>query len=67
MAGAFPCLGLIGGGVGLGLLFNGYLIAVSRNPSVKGELFSSLILGFALIEATALFSLLMSFLILFAF
>jgi len=41
--------------------------AIARNPSLKGELFSIAILGFALTEATALFALLMSFLLLFAF
>jgi F-type H+-transporting ATPase subunit c len=60
-------IGLGGAGIGIGLLFSGYLLSLSRNPSLKGELFSSLILGFALVEATALFGLLMAFLILFAF
>lgn len=60
-------IGLIGAGVGIGVLFGAYLLALSRNPSLKGELFSNLILGFALTEATALFALLMSFLLLFTF
>jgi len=60
-------IGLGGAGAGIGILFSGYLISLSRNPSLKGELFSGLILGFALVEATALFGLLMAFLILFAF
>lgn len=58
-------IGLSGAGVGIGLLFSSYLISVSRNPAMKGELFTALVLGFALVEATALFSLLMAFLILF--
>lgn len=60
-------IGLSGAGVGIGVLFAAYLSSISRNPSLRGELFSSLILGFALVEATALFSILMAFIILFGF
>ena len=60
-------IGLSGAGVGIGLLFSSYISGISRNPGLKGEMFSALILGFAIVEATALFSLMMSFLILFAF
>ena len=60
-------VGVAGAGVGIGVVFGAYLNALARNPSLKGELFSSLILGFALTEATALFALLMAFLLLFAF
>jgi F-type H+-transporting ATPase subunit c len=38
---------------------------ISRNPTLKKDLFSIAILGFALTEAIALFSLMISFLILF--
>jgi len=60
-------IGVLGAGVGIGLVFAGYLIAMSRHPGLKNDLFSALILGFALVEATALFCLLMAFLLLFAF
>lgn len=60
-------IGLMGASVGLGVLFGCYLISLSRNPGLSSVLFSNLVLGFALIEAMALFSLLMSFMILFAF
>ena len=46
-------------------MFGLYLISLSRNPSLQNELFYILILGFALSEATALFALIMAFLILF--
>lgn len=59
--------GVMGAGVGIGNLFHGYLVALSRSPNMKTELFSTMILGFALTEATALFALLMSFMLLFAF
>lgn len=53
--------------ISISIIFSGYLNAVARNPSMKAELFSTMILEFALVEATALFALLMTFLILFAF
>jgi len=59
-------IGLAGAGVGIRTVFGAYLIAVSRNPSLQAELFKSAILGFAITEAIALFSLMMAFLILFA-
>jgi len=59
-------IGLAGAGVGIGTVFGALVIRVSRNPSLKDELFKLAILGFALTEAIALFSLMMAFLILFA-
>ena len=58
-------IGLAGAGVGIGVVFGSLLIAYSRNPSLKGQLFGWAILGFALTEAIALFALMMAFLILF--
>ena len=57
--------GLAGAGIGIGLIFSSLIIGVSRNPNLKAELFRYAILGFALTEAIALFSLMVSFLILF--
>jgi F-type H+-transporting ATPase subunit c len=56
----------IGAGVGIGTVFGALVIGTSRNSSLKDELFKMAILGFALTEAIALFSLMMAFLILFA-
>ena len=39
--------GLIGAGVGIGIVFGALIIGVSRNPSLRGQLFSYAILGFA--------------------
>ena len=44
-------IGLAGAGVGIGTVFGSLLIAVSRNPNEKDELFRLAILGFALTEA----------------
>ena len=60
-------IGLAGAGVGIGTVFGALVIGTSRNPSLKDELFKMAILGFALTEAIALFSLMMAFLILFVF
>jgi F-type H+-transporting ATPase subunit c len=59
-------LGLIGAGIGVGTVFSALIQGVSRNPSVRGQLFTYAILGFALSEATGLFALMMSFLLLYS-
>ena len=60
-------IGLVGAGAGIGGVFGSLLNSVSRNPSLRRELMRTALLGFALTEATALFSLMMAFLILFTF
>ena len=41
------------------------ILGVARNPSLRGQLFSYAILGFAFSEATGLFALMMAFLLLY--
>ena len=53
-------------GVGIGTVFGALILGISRNPSLKDELFKMAILGFALTEAIALFALMIVFLFLFA-
>ena len=60
-------IGLAGAGVGVGSVFAALINGTARNPSLKQQLFSFAILGFAITEAVGLFALMMSFLILFAF
>jgi len=60
-------VGVAGAGVGIGTVFGALVLGIARNPSIQQELTRAAILGFALTEATALFALMMSFLILFAF
>jgi F-type H+-transporting ATPase subunit c len=57
--------GVGGAGMGIGVVFGSYIIAVSKNKDLERQLFSYTILGFALVEAIALFALMMGFLILF--
>merc|ERR1711916_112931 len=59
-------VGCAGSGAGIGTVFGSLIIGYARNPSLKQQLFSYAILGFALSEAMGLFCLMMSFLILFA-
>jgi F-type H+-transporting ATPase subunit c len=58
-------IALAGVGAGIGIIFAGFLLAFSRNPNAKKDLFSITILGFALTEAIGLFALMMAFLLLF--
>jgi len=58
-------IGVAGAGVGIGLVFGSFIMAVSRSPDMEKTLFSYTILGFALAEAIALFALMMAFFILF--
>merc|ERR1712241_56907 len=59
-------VGVAGSGAGIGTVFGSLIIGYARNPSLKAQLFSYAILGFALSEAMGLFCLMVAFLILFA-
>jgi len=60
-------VGCAGSGAGIGTVFGSLCIGYARNPSLKSQIFSYAILGFALSEAMGLFSLMMSFMLLYAF
>ncbi|CAF1266527.1 unnamed protein product [Adineta steineri] len=60
-------VGVAGAGAGIGTVFGSLVVAYARNPSLKQQLFSYAILGFALSEAMGLFCLMMAFMLLFAF
>ncbi|XP_038058103.1 ATP synthase lipid-binding protein, mitochondrial-like [Patiria miniata] len=59
-------VGMAGSGAGIGTVFGSFIIGYARNPSLKQQLFTYAILGFALSEAMGLFCLMVAFLILFA-
>lgn len=65
IAAGLATISLAGAGAGIGIVFAGLMISVSRNPTFIRQLFLFAILGFALTEAIALFGLMMAFLILF--
>ncbi len=58
--------GLAGAGLGIGVVFAGLLVSTAINPFVKDDLFRLAMLGFALTEAIALFTLMVTFLVLFS-
>jgi F-type H+-transporting ATPase subunit c len=59
-------ISMAGTGVGIGVVFAALINGTSRNPALRGQLFTYCILGFALTEAIALFGLMMAFLLLYA-
>ena len=56
----------IGAGAGIGIVFAGLLIALSRNPAKEARLMQIVLLGFALTEAMGLLAIMMAFLILYS-
>jgi len=65
IGGGLATIGVLGSGVGIGIVFGALVQGVARNPSLKQQLTSITILGFALSEAVALFALMIALLILF--
>ncbi len=59
-------IGVIGAGAGIGIVFAGLLLGLSRNPSKEAKLMQLALLGFALTEAMGLLALMMAFLILYS-
>jgi F-type H+-transporting ATPase subunit c len=66
LAAGLATISICGSAVGIGIIFGCLVLGTSRNPSVKNQLFSYTILGFALCEAICLFGLMMAFLLLYA-
>lgn len=59
-------IGVCGSGVGTGIILGALVSGVARNPALRGQLFSLAILSFSLVEALALFALMLAFIILFS-
>jgi F0F1-type ATP synthase membrane subunit c/vacuolar-type H+-ATPase subunit K len=64
-AGALALLPLLGVGMGLGKLFASFVESVGRNPSAKKDIFQVGMIGAAMTEAIAIFSLVVAMIILF--
>ena len=58
-------IGVGGVGAGIGNIFSSLIGSIARNPAARSQVFGLAMLGFALVEAVALYALLISFLILF--
>jgi F-type H+-transporting ATPase subunit c len=63
---AIATVGVAGSGVGIGIIFGCFFMAVSKHPAIEKTIFPYVILGFALSESMALFSLMMAFLLLYS-
>lgn len=59
-------IGVVGAGAGIGIVFAGLLVAISRNPQKEARLVQLTLLGFALAEAMGLLAIMMAFLILYS-
>jgi len=60
-------IGIAGAGVGIGIVVNGAVQGMARNPDASGNLLTNMILGIAFAEAQAIYCLVIAFLILFVF
>ena len=59
-------IGVVGAGAGIGIVFSGLSLAISRNPAKEDRLMQIVLLGFALTEAMGLLAIMMAFLILYS-
>ena len=59
-------LGAVGPGIGIGLIANGALNAMGRNPEVSNELRTNMILGIVFAESVAIYALVIALILIFA-
>jgi F-type H+-transporting ATPase subunit c len=57
--------GAIGAGAGIGILVNGAVQGIARNPDASGNIQTNMILGIAFAEAVAIYALVVALIILF--
>ena len=58
-------IGALGPGIGIGLLVNGALSAIGRNPDTANTIQTNMILGIVFAEAVAIYALVVALIILF--
>lgn len=58
-------MGALGSGAGIGILVNGALQAIARNPDVSGAIQTNMILGIVFAETIAIYCLVVALIILF--
>lgn len=58
-------LGAIGRGVGIGLLVNGALQSIGRNPEAQGAIQINMFIGIAFAESIAIYALVVALILLF--
>jgi ATP synthase F0 subunit c len=65
MGAGLATAGMIGAGLGIGVLVNGAVQAMGRNPDASGNIQVNMVLGIAFAEAVAIYALVVALLILF--
>lgn len=60
------CIGVFGPAIGIGMLVSKALEAIGRNPEAAGKIQATMFIGVAFVEALAIFSLVVAFIIKFA-
>jgi ATP synthase F0 subunit c len=60
-------IGTIGAGAGIGVVVNGAVQGIARNPDASGAVQTNMILGIAFAEAVAIYCLVIALIILFVF
>jgi len=58
-------IGTIGAGLGIGVVVNGAVQGIARNPDASGAVQTNMILGIAFAEAVAIYCLVIALIILF--
>lgn len=58
-------VGALGPGIGIGLLVNGALQAIGRNPDASGLIQTNMILGIVFAEAIAIYALVVALILIF--
>jgi F-type H+-transporting ATPase subunit c len=64
-AGLAAGLGVIGPGVGMGVLFGSSIESMARQPEMRGEIRLNMFIGIGIIEALALYALVVALILLF--
>ena len=58
-------IGMVGSGLGVGMVVNGAVQAIGRNPDAQGAVLTNMILGIVFSESIAIFALVIALIILF--
>jgi ATP synthase F0 subunit c len=58
-------VGTLGAGIGIGVLVNGALQAIGRNPDAGGAIQTNMILGIVFTEAIAIYALVVALILIF--
>jgi len=65
-AGGCMAIGALAAALGEGMLAAKAMEGIGRNPEAQGKIFSTMIIGMSIIESTAIFTLVVALIILFA-